>query len=111
MAIQKACYSISKLYKAADMVKACKWTVNRKNEHFAKYMEIEKIFSYCAENLNRFCFDPDFELKEYRQAAYKYKDYTKKELDKMLHLIHRRIGNELNGILQMISSGEVDSCD
>lgn len=40
MEIARACYSISKLKAAADMVKTINWSVKRKNEHFAKYIEI-----------------------------------------------------------------------
>lgn len=107
----RAVYSLSKLTEAADMVKAINWNVQRKNEHFAKYMEIEKVFRFAADNINRWLFDPDFELKEYRQAAYNYKAYKAEELNKMLRRQHRYICNELNAILTAINSGEVDHCE
>lgn len=36
MEIAKACYSVSKLRTAADMVKAINWSVKRKNEHLKR---------------------------------------------------------------------------
>lgn len=108
MEFTKACYSVSKLNAAADMVKATNWHVQRKNEHFAKYTEIAKVYQYAADNLNRWLFDPEIELKEYRQAAYNYKAHTAEELNKMLQRQYRYICNELNDILTAIRSGEVD---
>lgn len=108
MEFNRAVYSLSKLTEAADMVKAINWNVQRKNEHFAKYMEIEKVFRFAADNINRWLFDPDFELKEYRQAAYNYKAYKADELNVMLRRRKHYICNELNAILSMIRSGEVD---
>lgn len=111
MEIAKACYSVSKLRTAADMVKAINWSVKRKNQHFAKYMEIAKVYQYASDNLNRWLFDPEIELKEYRQAAYNYKAYKAEELNKMLRRQYRYICNELNAILTAINSGEVDHCE
>lgn len=111
MEIAKACYSVSKLRTAADMVKAINWSVKRKNEHFAKYMEIAKVYQYASDNLNRWLFDPEIELKEYRQAAYNHKAYKAEELNKMLRRQYRYICNELNAILTAINSGEVDHCE
>lgn len=82
MEIAKACYSVSKLRAA-----------------------------YASDNLNRWLFDPEIELKEYRQAAYNYKAYKAEELNKMLRRQHRYICNELNAILTAINSGEVDHCE
>lgn len=111
MEIAKACYSVSKLRAAADMVKAINWSVKRKNEHFAKYTEIAKVYQYASDNLNRWLFDPEIELKEYRQAAYNHKAYKAEELNKILHRQYRYICNELNAILTAINSGEVDHCE
>lgn len=111
MEIAKACYSVSKLRTAADMVKAINWSVKRKNEHFAKYMEIAKVYQYASDNLNRWLFDPEIELKEYRQAAYNHKAYKAEELNKILRRQYRYICNELNAILTAINSGEVDHCE
>ena len=111
MKFQKACYSISKLNEAADMVKEITWSVKKKNEHFAKYMEIEKVFAFASEHVNRFLFDPDIELCEYRKAAYYCGEYTAEQLNAMLHRAHRYICNELNDILSSIRSGEVDYCE
>lgn len=111
MEIAKACYSVSKLRAAVDMVKAINWSVKRKNEHFAKYMEIAKVYQYASDNLNRWLFDPEIELKEYRQAAYNHKAYKAEELNKMLRRQYRYICNELNAILTAINSGEVDHCE
>lgn len=111
MEIAKACYSVSKLRAAADMVKAINWSVKRKNEHFAKYIEIAKVYQYASDNLNRWLFDPEIELKEYRQAAYNHKAYKAEELNKMLRRQYKYICNELNAILTAINSGEVDHCE
>lgn len=111
MEVAKACYSVSKLKAAADMVKAINWSVNRKNEHFSKYTEIAKVYQYASDNLNRWLFDPEIELKEYRQAAYNHKAYKAEELNKMLRRQYRYICNELNAILTAINSGEVDHCE
>ena len=111
MEIAKACYSVSKLKAAADMVKAINWSVKRKNEHFAKCAEIEKVYQYASDHLNRFLFDPEIELSEYRKAAYNYKAYTAEELNGILSRKYRYICNELNGILTDINSGEVNHCE
>lgn len=111
MEIARACYSLSKLKAAADMVKAINWDVNRKNEHFAKYMEIAEVYQYASDNLNRWLFDPEIELKEYRDAAFNYKAYKAAELNEMLRRNYRYIVNELNDILASINSGEVDCCE
>lgn len=111
MEIARACYSVSKLKAAADMVKAINWSVKRKNEHFAKYTEIAKVFEFASVNLNRWLFDPEIELKEYRDAAFNYKAYRSEELNKMLLRKHLYICNELNDILKSINSGEVDCCE
>lgn len=111
MQMQKACYSISKLNKAAEMVKAINWTVKRKNEHFAKWQEIKAVFQYASDNINYLLFDPDFVLKRYMNMAYNFKGYHKKDIDQELRYIYRYICNELNGIKTMIAAGEVDSTD
>lgn len=111
MDFEKACYSMSALETAADMVKSIKWSARRKDEHFAKWNEVEKVYSYARDHINRFLFNPDIELRNYRNAAYYHKNYTKAELDSMLNMAHRHICNELNDILKMIRCGEVDSCD
>lgn len=108
MEMERACYSVSALNETADRVKAIDWHVNRKNEHFAKCTEIEKVFAFAADNLNRFLFDPEIELKDYRRMSYDFKSYKKTDLDQELNRLHRFIGNELNAILAMIRSGEVD---
>lgn len=108
MKTNRACYSMAKLNEAADMVKAINWSVKRKNEHFAKYTEIAKVFEFAAENINRFLFDPDMELKEYRNAAFHYREYSKKELDQMLRQKYLYVCGELNSIKTMIATGEVD---
>jgi hypothetical protein len=108
MVFERACYNLKALNEAADKVKAITWSVNRKDQHFAKYMEIEKVFQFAADNVNSWLFDPDIELKQYRNMAYNYKGFKKSELDGELNRIKRYICNELNGILSMIRSGEVD---
>ena len=111
MEFAKACYSISKLKITVDMVKTINWSVKRKNEHFAKYIEIAKIYQYASDNLNRWLFDPEIELKEYRNAAYNYKAYKAEELNKILCRQYRYICNELNAILTAINNGEVNHCE
>ncbi len=111
MEFTRACYSMSKLRAAADMIKSVNLTVKRKNEHFAKYTELTKVFQYAADNLNRWLFDPEIELKEYRNASFNYKAYKKEELDKMLRREYRHFCNQINGIAAAIRNGEVDSCE
>ena len=108
MRMERACYSTSALFETAHKVKAIDWHVNHKAEHFAKFIEVEKVFSFAADNLNRFLFDPEIELKDYRRMSYDFKSYKKAELDQELNRLHRFIGNELNEILAMIRNGEVD---
>ena len=74
-------------------------------------MEIAKVYQYASDNLNRWLFDPEIELKEYKQAAYNHKAYKAEELNKMLRRQYRYICNELNAILTAINSGEVDHCE
>lgn len=109
MEFTRACYSISKLNNAANMIKEFNITAKRKNEHFAKYQELEKIFEYAALHLNTWLFDPYIELKEYRNASYNFKNYTKKELDNMLKHKVTYFKNECNAIMSAIRIGEVDS--
>ena len=111
MEFARGCYSIVALNKAAEMVKGINWSVKRKNEHFAKFIEIEKVYQYCSDNLNRFLFDPKFELETYRKAAYNYKAYKADDLNKMLRAAYLYITRELNSILRSIRIGEVDYYD
>lgn len=111
MNIPRACYSLSKLNETVKMVKSVTWEAKTKKEHFAKWAEIEKVFQFASDNLNRFLFDPEIELKDYRRAAYSYQNYSKSELDEMLRFEHRYIANELNAIKRSIDLGEVDYCE
>jgi hypothetical protein len=104
-----ACYDMLKWSQAVEMVKAVKWSVSRKNQHFAKCMEIEKVFQFAAENLNWFLFNPEYELKTYRNMAYNFKAFKAETLNSELNRVKRFIYNELNDIRAMVENQEVDS--
>lgn len=109
MTATRACYSIPALRECARRIKAINWTVKHKNEHFAKCNEIEEVYQFAADYINSFLFDPDYELKHYRNMAYNFKNYTGKELNSALNQARLYICREITGIMTMISNGEVDS--
>lgn len=111
MKYERATYSRSAVNTAARMVKSINWTCKRKNEYFALYMELEKIYTYCCDHVNKWLFDPDGDLKALRLASYDYKNYNKSEIDSMLQAARRHVSNELNEIWQLINSGEVNVID
>ena len=109
---EKATYSMTALQTCADMVKAVSWAeVRRKNQHFAKAMEIKPIAEYFRDNINWWLIDPEAKYDPfhiYFNAAYEFKAYTNKELNAMLKGCYRLVTNELNAILTMIRAGEVN---
>lgn len=46
MKLERACYSVAALNKAAEMVKAINWTVKRKNEHFQNSWRLKKYITF-----------------------------------------------------------------
>lgn len=109
MQIEKATYSYTTVNEGIKQTKAYNQTVKHKNEHFSKAMELKKVYEYCSDNINRFLFDPDFwYMKDYFRAAYNFKQYTKKDLDKMQLAALRYLQNELTGIKQAMLTGEVN---
>lgn len=90
------------------MVNEVNWEVKHKNEHFAKCAEIRKICEFAEAHVNQILFDPDFVLDKYQRMAYNFKNYKKSELGQELRTVRRYICNELDGILQLVRTGEVD---
>lgn len=105
-----ATYSYKALDDCANAVKAMRWSVDKRAEHFSKCFEVQKLFEFCFEKTDCLLFDPDFSpwhdyIKSVKQKA------SKKELDKNLRDCYRFVCNELNGILTMMRSGEVHSVE
>ena len=108
--MDKATYSYSALQKCADAVKATTWTVDRKAEHFSKCFEVQRVFWFCQERTDCLLFDPDFSpWRDYLKAVER-KD-SKKELDARLRECRNYICRELNGILTLMRTGEVNAIE
>ena len=108
--MDKATYSYSALQKCADAVKATTWTVGRKAEHFSKCFEVQRVFWFCQERTDCLLFDPDFSpWRDYLKAV--ERKVGKKELDAWLRECYRYICRELNGILTLMRTGEVNAIE
>lgn len=108
--MDKATYSYSALQKCADAVKATTWTVGRKAEHFSKCFEVQRVFWFCQERTDCLLFDPDFSpWRDYLKAV--EREAGKKELDAWLRECYRYICRELNGILTLMRTGEVNAIE
>jgi len=109
MATELMTYYYSDLKKCADQIKTINQTVQHKNEHFSRASEIKKIQEYCFATTNDYNFNYEYShVQNYFNAAYNFKKYTKKELDIMLKQCYRYLGNEINGIISMGKSGELN---
>lgn len=111
MKTERMCYSIPALRECSKRIKAINWTVKHKNEHFAKCNEIAEVYQFAADHINEFLFDPTYELRDYRNMAYNFKNYTTKELNSRLNHAKLYICREINSIMNAILCGEVDSSD
>lgn len=105
-----ATYSYAALQKCADAVKTTSWTVSRKAEHFSKCFEVRRLFWYCQERADCLLFEPDFSpWRDYLKAV--ERKASKKELDACLQVCYRYLCRELNGILTLMRTGEVNAVE
>lgn len=110
MKFEKACYSMSLLMECIEDTKRFTMTVTRKNQYFAKYMELNAIYEK-AEKLNSILFDAEYYLKDFRNASHNYKVWSKKELHEMMKIAVRHLQWELTSIYNDIQKGELDYCE
>ena len=113
---EKATYSHVALAECVSMVKRTNWTVQHKAEHFSKCFEVQKVYDVCLQKTGCMLFEADYSAwKSYFQRVnldFESKGkvrVSKKELDVLLRRCYLEICNELNGILTMIETGEVNS--
>lgn len=112
MNIEKATYSYKKVYDCCELVKGLSVACGRKCEHFSIACELEKAAYYCYDNTGDYNFHPKYTpIDEYRTAAYYHQNHTKKELDQKARTALRFLQNELNSLLTMMKTGEVNAID
>ena len=115
LTLEKMTYSYSALRECADLVKKTNWTVATKKEHFSKCFEIQKVFDFCLEKTGCMLFESDYSAwKDYEKRVnvdVEHGKVTKKELDQLLKDCYLFVCRELNGILTMMASGEVNAID
>lgn len=109
MTFTRACYSVFALNKAYQDAKAINITVTKKTEHFPKWQEVKAVYTFCEENINRWLFDPDGDLKKYREMAYNHKEYKKTDIDAELRRCVNHLLLELESIIRSVNAGDVDS--
>lgn len=104
-------YNYKNVHACIDKVKDFNWTVKRKADHFPMWSEVEKLYNFCLEKTDCILFDPDWDeyISEYRKAVSHIKDFTMKELDKMLHNCERHLKNQIRDIYIMMEKGEVNT--
>lgn len=110
---EKASVSLRNVEKAIEMVKHFNVTVTRKDGYFWNACELAKIYDYCFYNINRFLFNDDDEsyIGAYRKAAGNFKNYTKKELDKMKMAAYHEIKWQLQDYVRDINRGDILNAD
>lgn len=113
MTNEKATYSYSKVYQACELVKTLNIDCKRKAEHFSIASQIKETTEKCYNLTGCLLFDYEwnYTAQDYFKAAYNYKNHTKSALDSMAKIALRHLQNELNSILTMMKTGEVNSID
>ena len=115
LTVEKMTYSYSAVKECADLVKKTNWTVPTKKEHFPKCFEIQKVFDFCLEKTGCMLFESDFSVWEIYEKRVnvdvEHGKVSKKELDQLLKDCYLFVARELNGILTMMSTGEVNAID
>lgn len=112
MEFEKAIYSYSAMDIAISMCKSLNVTVSRKNQHFAKAMELKELYSFCENNINSMLFEFDCTpIKEYFNASYNFKNYKKSELDNLLKQAKNYLKRELHSIYNDMVRGELLTTD
>lgn len=113
MVCEKATYSYSKVREACSLVKGLHTTCAKKLEHFPNAAEFKDVSEKCFELTGCVLFDYEwaYPVQRYFKSAYDCKRFTCKELDGLAHDALRYLQNELNGILTLMASGEVNSED
>jgi hypothetical protein len=110
MEFEVATYSYSALAECADLVKSTKWSVNKGIEHTSKCFEVKRVFEFCEEKTGCCLFEPDFSPWADYMKLVNIKA-SKKKLDAVLRTCYRFVCNELNGIVSMMKTGEVNAVD
>ena len=113
MTIEKATYSYSNVYQACELVKALNIDCKRKPEHFTIASQIKEATEKCYSLTGclLFAYEWNYIAQYYFKAAYNHKNYTKKQLDSMAKTALRYLQSELNGILTMMKTEEVNIID
>lgn len=113
MTVEKATYSYRRVYEAYELVKALSIDCKRKTEHFSIACKLKEAGEKCKNLTGCISFDYEWNyyLRDYYNAAYNHKAYTKNQLDAMAKTALRYLQNELNGILCLMKTGEVNTTD
>lgn len=109
----KMTYSYSAIENCKKAIKEFTWSApKRKNEFFAVAMELKKLYNFLYESTKCILLQPDdfnYDFIQFFRAAYDYKNYTAKELSKMLKQNELYIKHEIIGIYRMMEAGEVNT--
>ena len=113
MTVEKATYSYRRVYEACELVKALSIDCKRKAEHFPIACKLKETSEKCKNLTGCISFDYEWNyyLRDYYNAAYNHKAYTKKELDAMAKMALRHLQYDLMDILRFMKTGEVNTTD
>lgn len=98
MKIEKAVYSESALVICEEAVKATRFHVDKRAEHFSKWAEVSRLFDLCWEQLNHcmlFEQSASYGMCEYTRLVNQMVDKTGKPTKKVLDKALKDAGNHL----------------
>ena len=109
----KMTYSYSAIQECISAIKNFSWTSpKRKNEFFAIAMELKKLYEFLYSKTNCCLLQADdfnYDFSNFFKAAYDFKDYTVKELSKMLKQNELFVKREVTQIFAMMENHEVNT--
>lgn len=109
MKTEIATYSYKAVRECREKVYWTATTVRVKAEHWWKCYEIKKLFDECYDRTGCCLFDCDYSVwKDYSELVNR-KDSLKKDMDITLKTCCRFLLGQLDAILEMMDSGEVNS--
>lgn len=111
MTREKMTYSYSAVADCMEAIKNAAWTVDKKAEHFAKWMEVKRLFDICYEKTGCVLFEEGWcsYLEDYTKMQNEPKFYTKKEMDKILRRCIEYLWRELILIKEAMEAGDVNA--
>lgn len=117
MELEKATYSYKAVNECMTAIKKFTTTVQKRDEHFSKCFELEKLYDMCLEKTGCIIFDWEYTpMKKYHVAVndglcVKVRRVSKKEYDELLKRATRYLKIQIFEISKMMEYGEVNTID